>query len=75
MEAVSSICEIMEFFLFTIASRLALRTAHPPIQGVLGVKRPGLEGDLSPSCSTDVKNASWSYNFTPPIRLHGLVLN
>jgi len=34
----------------------------------LGVKRPGREA------SAEVKNA-WSYTSTPPISLHGVVLN
>jgi hypothetical protein len=45
-----------------------------PIQWVpgavsLAVKRPGREADHSPPSSADVKNA-WSYNSTPPVRLH-----
>jgi hypothetical protein len=39
----------------------------------LGVKRPGREVYHSPPSSAEVKNA-WSYTFTPPIRLHGVVL-
>jgi hypothetical protein len=51
---------------------------QPPIQWVpwalsLGVKWPGCEADHSPPSSADVKNA-WSYNSTPTIRLHGVVL-
>jgi hypothetical protein len=50
-------------FLFTTASRTALRPTHPPIQWVPGalsleVKRPGRETDHSPSSSDDVKNQS-----------------
>jgi hypothetical protein len=64
-------------FLFTTASRTALGPTQPPIQWVpgglsLGVKRPGREADHSPPSSAEVKNA-WSYTFTPPIRLHGVV--
>jgi hypothetical protein len=66
-------------FLFTTVSRPALAPPpQPPIQWVPGslslrVKRPGREADHSPPTSVKVKNA-WSYNFTSPIRLHGLVL-
>jgi hypothetical protein len=38
-----------------------------------GVKRPGGEADHSPPSSAEVKNA-WSYTFTPPTRLQGVVL-
>jgi hypothetical protein len=37
-------------------------------------RQPGLEADHSPPPSAEVKN-EWSYTSTPPIRLHGLVLN
>jgi hypothetical protein len=39
-----------------------------------GVKRPDREPDHSPPSSAEVKNA-WSYAFTPPIRLHVVVLS
>jgi hypothetical protein len=39
-----------------------------------GVKRPGREDDHSPPTSTEVKKM-WIYTSTPPIRLHGVVLN
>jgi hypothetical protein len=39
-----------------------------------GVKRLVREADHSPQSSAEVKNA-WSYTFTPPIRLHGVVLS
>jgi hypothetical protein len=39
-----------------------------------GVKRPGREADHSPPTSADVKKM-WGYTSTPPIRLHGSVLN
>jgi hypothetical protein len=47
-------------FLFTTASRTALRTTQPPMQWVtgalsLGVMRPGRETDHSPPPSADVK--------------------
>jgi hypothetical protein len=67
----------MGIFLFATASRTALRPTQPPIQWVPGalsleVKRPRREADhfhLVPMW----KN-TWSYTFTPPIRLHGMVL-
>jgi hypothetical protein len=40
----------------------------------LGVKRPRREADHSPPSSAEVKN-ELSYTFTPPIRLHGVVLS
>jgi hypothetical protein len=59
----------LEIFLFTTASRQALRPTQPPIQGVLrvlspGVKRPGREAGHSPNFSAEVKN-EWSYTSTP----------
>jgi hypothetical protein len=47
-------------FLFTIASRTALRPTQPPIHWVpealsLGVKRPGREANHSPPSSAEVK--------------------
>jgi hypothetical protein len=39
-----------------------------------GVKRLGREADHSPPTSAEVKN-TWMYTSTPPIRLHGVVLN
>jgi hypothetical protein len=53
-------------FLFTTASRPALGSTQPPIQGVpgdlsLGLKRPGREADHSPPSSAKVKNV-WNYN-------------
>jgi len=52
---------------------------QPPIQWVpgslsLGVEQLGHEADYSPPCSAEVKN-SWSYTFTPPVHLHGVVLS
>jgi hypothetical protein len=66
-------------FVFTTASRQALGPSQPPIQWVplavsLGVKRPGREADHLPPSSGEVKNA-WNYTYTPPIRLHGIVLS
>jgi hypothetical protein len=61
------------------ASRPALGPTQPPTQWApvalsLGVKRPGREANHSLPSSAEVKNA-WSYTFTPPIRLHGVVLS
>jgi hypothetical protein len=66
-------------FLFTTVSRTALGPTQPHNQWVpealsLGVKRPRREADHSPSFSAEVKN-EWSYTFTSPIRLHGVVLS
>jgi hypothetical protein len=71
--------EGLGIFLFTTVSRPVLGSTQPPIQWVLGAlslgaKRPGREADHTPPSSAEVKNA-WSYTSTPPIRLHGLVLN
>jgi hypothetical protein len=57
-------------FLFTTASRPALRPIQPPIQCVpealsLGIKRPGREADHSFPSTAEVKNA-WSYTSTLP---------
>jgi hypothetical protein len=57
-------------FLFTTASRMALRSTQPPIQWVpgalsMGVKWPGGEADHSPPSSAEVKSA-WNYTSTPP---------
>jgi len=40
----------------------------------LGVKRPRCEADHLPPSSAEVKNA-WTYDSTPPICLHGVVLS
>jgi len=66
-------------FLFTTVSRTAVGSTQPPIQRLpgalsLGVKRPGREADHSPPFSAEVNN-TWSYIPTPPIRLHGVMLN
>jgi hypothetical protein len=66
-------------FLFTTASRKALGSTQHPIQWVpgalsLGLKLPQREADHSPPSSVEVKN-EWRYTFTPPIRLHGVVLS
>jgi len=52
---------------------------QPPIQWVpgalsLGVMGPGREADHSPPPSAEVKN-SCSYDSTPPMRVHGMVLS
>jgi hypothetical protein len=55
------------------------RVHRPPIQRVpgdlfLGLNRPRREADHSHPSSAEVKNA-WGYTFTPPTRLHGVVLS
>jgi len=52
-------------FLFTTASKTALRPTQPHIQWV-----PGAYLHLVPR-----SNKVWCYNSTPPIRLHGLVFS
>jgi hypothetical protein len=70
----------LRIFLFpTAVSTPILGTTQPPVQWVsrtlsVEVKRPGREADHSPPSSAEVNNA-WSYTFTPPIRLHGLVFS
>jgi len=69
----------LEIFLFTITSKQALASTQPPIQWVPGapslwVKQLGCETDHLPLSSDKVKNAR-RYISTPPIRLHGVVLN
>jgi hypothetical protein len=71
--------QVLGIFLFTTASRKALGPSQPPIQWVpgalsLGVEQLGSEVCHSPPCSAEVKNA-WSCIFTPPLRLHGVVLS
>jgi hypothetical protein len=66
-------------YLFTTQSRPALGPNQPPIQWVpealfLGVKRTGRVADHSPPSSAEVKNV-WSYTFTPPIGLQGMVFS
>jgi len=69
---------MMGLFLFTTASKTALGP-KTPIQRVPraltpAVKRHGCEANHSPPSRADIKNA-WSYIYTPPIRLQGVVLN
>jgi hypothetical protein len=66
-------------FLFTTASRTSLGPTQPPIQWVpgvlsLGVKRPGVKLTTHLHLVPRSKN-EWSYNSTPPIRLHGVVFS
>jgi hypothetical protein len=71
--------EGLGIILLTTASKQALWPTQPPMQWVPGslslwAKRPVREADHSPPSNAEVKNA-WSYNFTPPIPLHGVVLS
>jgi hypothetical protein len=66
-------------FLFSMWSKPALGSTQPPIRWVLvafspGVKRQGREADHSPLTSAKVKKM-WMYTSTPPVCLHGRVLN
>jgi hypothetical protein len=67
--------------LFVFATRFepAPKATQLPIKWVpaalnQGVKRPGREADQLPQSSSEIKNA-WSYTYTFPIRLYGMVLN
>jgi hypothetical protein len=69
----------LRIFLFTTMSRPNLGPTQPLIQWVLetlslGVKQLGCEADHSLPSSAKVKNI-WSYTFTPPVRLHGVVIS
>jgi hypothetical protein len=66
-------------FHFSMSSRQALGSTQPPIQWVLGtlspgVKQQGHEADPSSPTSAKVKK-TWAYTCTPPICLHGIMLN
>jgi hypothetical protein len=66
-------------FLFTTASRMALRPTQPPIQWVpealsQEIKRAGHEADHSPPSSSEVKEWVELYLHSP-IRFHGVVLS
>jgi hypothetical protein len=66
-------------FLFSTSSIPALGPTQRPIQWVPGafspgVKRPRREADYSHPSSAEVKK-TWIYTSTPPLRLHGIVLN
>jgi hypothetical protein len=66
-------------FLFTTATRTALRPTRPPILWVTGapslrVKRPGREADHTPPCSAEVKEWVELYLYSP-MRLYGVVLS
>jgi hypothetical protein len=60
---------VIGFFLFATVSRPALELTQPSTQWV-----PEREADHSPPPSAEVKNV-WSCTFTPPIRLHCMVLS
>jgi hypothetical protein len=66
-------------FILATASRLALASIYPLIKRITGdiflaIKRPGREAYHLPPSTDEVKN-EWSYTFTPPTRLHGVVLS
>jgi hypothetical protein len=66
-------------FLFTTVSRPTLEPTQPPIQWVQGalsleVEQPRSEADNSPPSSAEVQECVELY-FTPPLRLHGVVLS
>jgi hypothetical protein len=50
--------------IFSTSSRPALGPTQPPIQWIPVVKRPGRDGDCSPSTSAEVKKM-WIYTSTP----------
>jgi hypothetical protein len=58
------------FFLFTIAARPALGPTQPPVQWVKWAEH---EADHSSPSSAEVN--AWKYTSTPPVCLHGMVLN
>jgi len=47
-----------------VSNSLRYFLTQPPIQWVLGVKRPGHEDNYSPSTNAEFKNA-WRYTSTP----------
>jgi hypothetical protein len=63
----------IENFLFSTSSRPALGPTQPPIQWVLGVKRPGRETDHSPPAKAEDKK-TWVYSSTSPYAFMGVVL-
>jgi hypothetical protein len=70
---------MMGFFLFTTMSRPVLGPTQPPFHRVPGalsleVEQLGHEFNHLPPSSAKIKNA-WSYTSTPPVHLHGVVLN
>jgi hypothetical protein len=69
---------MMGIFLFTTTFRPGLGPTQPPIQRVPGALTPavkqGHEAVHSPPPSAKIKNV-WSYNSTPPLCLHGVMLS
>jgi hypothetical protein len=59
---------------FSLYHRVKTGSGAHPASYLMGIMRQGHEADHSPPSSAEVKNA-WSYNSTPPIRLHGVVLS
>jgi hypothetical protein len=51
--------------IFSTSFRPALGPTQSPIQWVPRVKRPGRDGDYSPTVSAEVKN-TWIYTSSPP---------
>jgi hypothetical protein len=64
--------------IFSLRHRVQIGSGAHQVSVVLSagrdVKRPELEADHSPPSTAEVKNA-WSYTSTPPVCLHGVVLN
>jgi len=63
----------MGFFFFFPSTQLPYRFWVPEAL-TQKIKRPVFKANHSPPYSAKIKN-EWSYTTTPPIRLHGVVLN
>jgi hypothetical protein len=61
---------------FSLLHRVQTGPTHPMAtrSSLPDAKQPGREADYSPPSSAKVKNV-WHYTFTPPMRLHGVVLS
>jgi hypothetical protein len=59
--------------MFASASRPDLQLTQSSDQWLPGTQRPERESNYSPTSSTKVNNA-WSFTYTPPKRLHGVML-
>jgi hypothetical protein len=67
-------------FLFTTVSRLALEPTQLPVQWAtgalsLGAKQPGHEADHQPTHLVLRSKNKWRCTTTPPICLHGVMLD